>query len=122
MTDVVVGKVSEFGDPGRKVVDVRGKEIGIFQLDKTFYAYHNSCPHMDGPVCQGIVLPLTTEDVDPETCKGLGRGFSKKHTNIVCPWHGMEFDIRTGEHPTDAQFRLRKIPVRVEKDLVYVTV
>jgi len=29
----------------------------------------------------------------------------------VCPWHGYEYDIRTGEHPADARLRLRGIDV-----------
>jgi len=41
--------------------------------------------------------------------------------NIICPWHGFEFDIRTGVHPTDKRVRLRRIPVRVTDGAVYVT-
>jgi len=122
MTEVSVGKASTFADPGRKVVEVNGVEIGVFQLGSTFYAYENSCPHLDGPACQGLILPCTTETFEPQTGKGLGRVFSKKQMNVVCPWHGMEFDIRTGEHPTDRRIRLKKVPVRVEADEVMVTV
>ena len=122
MTEVSVGKASAFADPGRKVVEVNGVEIGVFQLGATFYAYENSCPHLDGPACQGLLLPCTTEAFEPETKKGLGRVFSKEQMNVVCPWHGMEFDIRTGEHPTDRRVRLKKVPVRVDGDEVIVTV
>lgn len=122
MNEVSVGKVGAFADPGRKVVEVDGVEIGIFQLDSTFYAYENSCPHLDGPACQGLLLPLTTEAVEPESRKGLGRVFSKAQMNVVCPWHGMEFDIRTGEHPTDSSVRLKKVNVRVDGEDVIVTV
>jgi nitrite reductase/ring-hydroxylating ferredoxin subunit len=122
MSEVSVGKVSAFSDPGRKVVEVGGVEIGVFHLGSAFYAYENSCPHLDGPACQGLILPLTTEAVEPETGRGLGRVFSKTQMNVVCPWHGMEFDIRTGEHPTDHKVRLKKVPVRVEGEDVMVTV
>ena len=122
MSDVSIGKVSAFGDPGRKVVEVGGVEIGVFHLENTFYAYENSCPHLDGPACQGLILPLTTEAVEADTGKGLGRVFSKTQMNVVCPWHGMEFDIRTGEHPTDRKVRLKKVPVRVDGEDVIVSV
>ena len=67
------------------------------------------------------MLPLTTEAAD-SAGKGLGRVFSKERMNVVCPWHGMEFDIETGEHPTDARFRLRRVPVRVDKGAVFVEI
>ena len=33
--------------------------------------------------------------------------------HIVCPWHGYEYDVRTGEHPADPRARLR--PIEVEE-------
>jgi nitrite reductase (NADH) small subunit len=120
MSDVSIGTASSFADPGRKVVDIGGVEIGIFQLDGRFYAYENNCPHQQGPACQGKILPLTTEAV-MEDKTSIGRVFSKDHTNVVCPWHGFEFDIRTGEHVTIKRVKLRAVPVRVEGGEVYVT-
>jgi nitrite reductase/ring-hydroxylating ferredoxin subunit len=28
----------------------------------------------------------------------FGFAFSKDHANVVCPWHGYEFDVATGRH------------------------
>ena len=50
-----------------------------------------------------------------------GRIFSKDQTNVVCPWHGMEFNIETGEHPLNKRIRLKRVPVRVDGNDVYVT-
>jgi len=41
---------------------------------------------------------------------------------VVCPWHGFEFDIRTGQHPANPRARLRKMDVRVEGGDVVVSV
>ena len=41
--------------------------------------------------------------------------------HIVCPWHGYEFDVRTGEHPGDATMRLRKAYVRTEGEEIFVS-
>jgi nitrite reductase/ring-hydroxylating ferredoxin subunit len=121
MPDVRVGEVSAFDDPGRKVIDAGGVEVGVFRLGSEFFAYENRCPHLDGPVCQGKILPLAVEAVSGDGTS-TGRVFSKQHMNVVCPWHGYEFDIRTGTHPTDKRVRLRRIPVRVADGDVFVTV
>jgi nitrite reductase/ring-hydroxylating ferredoxin subunit len=118
--DITVGAVKDFQDPGRKILDVGGMEIAVFRLAGEFYAYENHCPHLGGPGCQGKMLPLTLEAV-AEDKTSSGRVFSKEHMNVICPWHGMEFDIRTGEHPMSAKYRLRKVPVRVEGEQVFVT-
>jgi len=118
--DIVVGAVSDFADPGRKIVDVAGVEVAVFQLGGAFYAYENVCPHLGGPACQGKILPLTLEAVQDDLTS-VGRVFSKERVNVVCPWHGMEFDIRTGVHPTDRRIKLRPVKVRVESEEVFIT-
>ena len=121
MPDVHVGPAASFSDPGRKVIDIGDIEVGVFKLDGAFYAYENRCPHLQGPVCQGKLLPLALEAVAADGSSS-GRVFSKERMNIVCPWHGFEFDIRTGEHPTDRRVRLRRIPVWVADGEVYLTI
>jgi nitrite reductase/ring-hydroxylating ferredoxin subunit len=118
--DFVVGAVQEFGDPGRKIVEIRGTEVAIFRLGSAFYAFENICPHAGGPACQGKMLPLTLEAVG-EDKSSSGRVFSREHVNVVCPWHGMEFNIRTGIHPISKRHRLRKIAVWVDQDDVLIT-
>ena len=76
MTDISAGKAAEFADPGRKVIAAGGMEVGVFHLGGQFYAWENACPHLDGPVCQGKILPCALEDVKPDKSSG-GRVFSK---------------------------------------------
>jgi nitrite reductase/ring-hydroxylating ferredoxin subunit len=121
MVDFHICEISRFPKSGRKVVDLGVLEIGIFFLDGEFFAYENRCPHVGGPVCQGKVLPLALEDIKTDKTSD-GRVFSKTRMNIVCPWHGFEFDIRTGIHPIDKRVRLRRIPVHIANGSVYVTV
>ncbi len=121
MKDVNVGAASSFTDPGRKVFDCEGTEVGVFLLDGAFYAWENRCPHLDGPACQGKIMPLFTEAVNDDLTS-RGREFSGTQTNVVCPWHGFEFDIRTGVHPTDARVRLKAVKLRVENGDVWVSV
>ncbi len=121
MPDTHVGRASDFPDPGRKVFEIDGVEFGVFKLGGEFFAYLNNCPHLDGPVCQGKMLPLVLEDVRPDLTSG-GMVFCETNQNITCPWHGMEFDIRTGRHPFDKRFRLKSLKVRVADDALYVDV
>ena len=58
------------------------------------------------------MLPLTTEAVNDDRTSS-GRTFSKTAVNVICPWHGAEFDIRTGKHPM-GRWKLRPVEVRVE--------
>src|SRR6185312_10033117 len=85
MREVNIGPASEFGDPGRKLIDSDGVEVGVFKIGGGFYAYLNHCPHMGGPACQGKMMPKVEEIIaDDRTSKG--QAFSKTQINIVCPW------------------------------------
>jgi nitrite reductase (NADH) small subunit len=121
MREVNLGPISAFADPGRKVIEIDGIEIGIFHIKGQFSAYGNVCPHMGGPVCQGKILPRVEEDIADDR-KSRGMVFSKTQTNIVCPWHGYEFDIRTGRHQGNPRLRLRPIEVRVVDGEVFALV
>jgi nitrite reductase (NADH) small subunit len=121
MSEVLVCAANDISDRNRKVVRIGSFEVGIFNMDGKFYAWENVCPHLAGPACQGVMVPLTTEGVCEDRAS-LGRVFSKDHMNIVCPWHGYEFDIRTGQHPTLPKMRLRSIPVAVREGQIYVKI
>ncbi|MDP1602717.1 MAG: hypothetical protein Q8M03_05575, partial [Legionella sp.] len=41
-------------------------------------------------------------------------------SHIVCPWHGFEFDLKTGEHPGGARHRLRKANLKIVEGEVYI--
>ena|ERR1700728_4219795 len=121
MRELNVGPITGFPDPGRKVVAVDGIEIGVFYIKGKFSAYRNICPHLGGPVCQGKIMPRVEEDLTADR-KSRGLVFSKAKTNIVCPWHGYEFDIETGCHQGNPRLRLRALEVRISAGQVFVLV
>lgn len=121
MRDVNIGAASEFGDPDRKLLGFDRFEVAVFKVGGEFYAYLNHCPHMGGPACQGKIIARVEEDL-AEDCTSRGMTFSKTKLHVVCPWHGFEFDIRTGVHPGNPKARLRKIQVRVIDGNVVITV
>jgi 3-phenylpropionate/trans-cinnamate dioxygenase ferredoxin subunit len=87
---------------------VRGREVGIFNVDGTYYALANRCPHAGGPLCRGIIGPLVRSD-GPGTYR-----LTREREFLRCPWHGWEFDIRTGQSWCDPNsVRARQFAVTV---------
>ena len=106
---------------GRLVVDIGDTTIGIFRVGGRLFAYENNCPHMGGPVCQGLVIPAVREVLD-EHKVSRGYAFDESEMRIVCPWHGYEFSIETGSHPAKPSIRLTPVPVEEHDGHVYVVV
>ena len=95
-----VAKTSEIPSGTGKAFEVGGKTIAIFNADGTFYAIDNTCKHRGGP---------------------LGEG-SLSGTAVTCPWHGWEYDVRTGACTMDASITVQRFDVKVEGDDLLVSV
>ena len=119
--DVSIGRYEALRERERLVVDIDGVEVGVFFVGEAVRAWLNRCPHMGGPACQGKMMPRTLEATAPDG-RSLGLAFSQTDRHIVCPWHGYEFDVLTGQHPVNAAMRLTPVPVRVADGEVLVTV
>ena len=121
MAEVLVGKASEFKPRDRRVVVAEGREVGVFRLGPKFYAWENVCAHAGGPVCQGKLMDRVEETIDAQG-RSVGMRFSRTQVNIVCPWHGYEYDIRTGCHQGNPSVRLTPVKVSVKGGMVYIIV
>ena len=115
--DYVVGHVVDFPVGSHQIVEVAGRQIGIFNVDGQLYGLPNVCPHQTGPVCSGRIM--------------TGSLRATKETNwrpqwihegeiIVCPWHGLEYHVPTGQCLAFPQIHLRRYPILVENDQVVV--
>jgi nitrite reductase/ring-hydroxylating ferredoxin subunit len=121
VAELYVGKESEFGERDRKIIAQGELEIGVFRVDGQFYAWENNCVHQGGPICQGKILGKVEEVLAADkTSKGLK--FSDSDIHIVCPWHGYEYNVKTGRHPGDKNVRLKPYEVKVKNGDVYVVV
>ena len=58
----VVATVDEIPPGARKVVDVGGRSIGVFNVGGEFFAVLNRCPHQGGPLCLGNTLGFLRSD------------------------------------------------------------
>jgi nitrite reductase (NADH) small subunit len=113
------GRLDDFKDSCRLLIKCGAAEIGIFKVEGDLYAWHNECAHRGGPVCQGRVMKRV---IEPIASDGTARTLEyHADTHIVCPWHGYEFNIKTGEHPVHRELKLRKANVSVRDGDVYVS-
>jgi nitrite reductase/ring-hydroxylating ferredoxin subunit len=109
-----VAEIEEFDETDRVIVDVEGREVAVFDLDGEFYALANYCIHQGGPLCEGSVTGALTaaEDFELE--------YSREDEIIACPWHGWEFDIRTGKHLAQTGHKTPMYEIVVRDDTVYI--
>lgn len=119
ITELFAGKVSEYGEGSRKVVHDGGTEIGVFRVGDDFYAYRNFCVHQGGPVCEGMILGKV-EPVLGEDRGIIDERFSEEEVHMICPWHGWEYDVATGECAADRRLRLQKYEVVRRGEKIYV--
>jgi nitrite reductase/ring-hydroxylating ferredoxin subunit len=111
-TFVIEANELQAGD--RVIVEIDGREIAVFNVDGDLHALANYCVHQGGPVCEGLLSG--TVGVDEE----LDLVYEKEGEIVSCPWHGWEFEIRSGEHLADPGYRLPTYDVSVEDGEVYL--
>jgi 3-phenylpropionate/trans-cinnamate dioxygenase ferredoxin subunit len=108
-TRYVVCAAIELPPGERKIVEVNGRSIGVFNVHGTFYALRNSCPHKAAPLCKGIVKGLVT---GPEPYRYV---IEREGEIVRCPWHGWEFDITNGRSIFNPhRVRVKQYEVTVE--------
>jgi 3-phenylpropionate/trans-cinnamate dioxygenase ferredoxin subunit len=88
--------------PGEMKLVVSGlTSVGVYNLDGELFAIEDRCSHDDGPLCEG----------EFETDTGV----------VICPRHGANFDIRTGDALTlPATEPVSTYPVRVVDGMIRV--
>jgi nitrite reductase/ring-hydroxylating ferredoxin subunit len=105
----VVASVDEIPPGERKILDVAGRSIGVFNVDGDYFALRNRCPHQGGALCDGKLWGILKADV-PGAFE-----YSPHKEILTCPWHGWEFHVRTGQSWCDPRrLRVRSYQVSVE--------
>jgi 3-phenylpropionate/trans-cinnamate dioxygenase ferredoxin component len=94
-----IALASELPNGERLFIEVEGKSIVIVNIAGRFFAIADVCTHDDGPLGDGDL-----------------EGF-----NIVCPRHGGEFDVRTGQAvQMPAVVDIPAYPVRVVEGTIQI--
>jgi nitrite reductase (NADH) small subunit len=117
--EIRVGSISDLVDGQRLLAAVDGREVFVFERDGRLYAFENVCRHMGGPVGEGNLIGKV-ESVLDETGAHVRDRFSTTEIHLVCPWHGWEYDIETGECAANRRIRLRRYEAVQRGDDVYV--
>ena len=111
----VVGRISELPPGGRKIVEVEGRSIGVFNVHGQFYALRNRCPHQAAPLCLGAIKGMTLPGKPGEYI------WAREGEILRCPWHGWEFDITTGRsifNPHKTRVKTYEVTVEPEDESV----
>lgn len=112
---VAVATTDEIPVGRRKLVEVEGRSIGIFNVAGRYVAIRNRCPHNGAPLCLGTITGALV------SCRPGDYRYEREGGVLRCPWHGWEFDMLTGQAlaGTDEP-RVRTYEVEVERGTIYV--
>jgi nitrite reductase/ring-hydroxylating ferredoxin subunit len=81
-----------------RVVEARGRTLGVFNVDGRYVAIDNACPHRGGPLGEG--------DLDG--------------TLVTCPWHGWRWDVTTGANANNPAVKVACFPVTIDGGAIYI--
>ncbi|HEU0236811.1 MAG TPA: Rieske (2Fe-2S) protein, partial [Candidatus Limnocylindrales bacterium] len=109
----------DLADGRRVMVRIDERDVFVFERDGRFYAFENVCRHMGGPVGEGILIGKVEAVLDDEQ-RLLHERFSTQEIHLVCPWHGWEYDIETGECAANRRLKLRRYEAVQRGEDIYV--
>ena len=96
---VKIAKISDFKDVSIRSYSLIGKKIGVIKrADGTFYAMDVACKHQGADLTKGSVI-----------------------NNIAtCPRHKWQYDLETGECLNHDSPVLRRYPLKLKDDIIFV--
>jgi len=88
------------GEGEAREFELGEKTICVANVGGAITAMDNVCLHMGGPLGQGYI----------------------EGSKVVCPWHGWEYDPKTGALGDDPKSRLAVYPIKLENGEVWVDI
>lgn len=99
--EIEVAKTTEIPPGSAKQVEVDGEPVAIFNVAGQFYAIHDTCTHAQASLSEGFV----------------------QGTSVTCPWHGAEFDLKTGKNLSmPAPAPVATYALKIEGDVIKIVV
>jgi nitrite reductase/ring-hydroxylating ferredoxin subunit len=95
---VAVARVEDVPPGAARAVRAGERNLAVYNVDGTFYATQHECLHLKGPLGEGRL----------------------EGSVLTCPWHGWQYDVRTGENEFDRALALETFEVVVENGDVKV--
>jgi nitrite reductase/ring-hydroxylating ferredoxin subunit/uncharacterized membrane protein len=91
--------VSELGDGQMMLVRIAGERVAVARSSEGVVAFSDHCTHKGGPLCDGALIGNT----------------------VQCPWHGSQFDVRTGRVVSGpAEEKIGTYEVEITNNEVYI--
>jgi nitrite reductase (NADH) small subunit len=97
---VKMATLAELPPGGAKEVEHDGRIVALFNVDGVISAIDGICPHQGGPLAEGEL----------------------EGSVVTCPWHGWQFDVRTGQNCLGGRVKQPVYEVKVEGHDVLVAV
>ncbi|HZS77555.1 MAG TPA: non-heme iron oxygenase ferredoxin subunit [Ktedonobacteraceae bacterium] len=100
MTDFIkVASVNDLEDGELLAVEADGEPLCLAKVEGQVCAFQDNCTHISGPLSEG--------ELDGEI--------------LTCPWHGAQFDVRTGKVLRGpARQDIMTYPVKIEDGAIFV--
>jgi nitrite reductase/ring-hydroxylating ferredoxin subunit len=95
---VRVAKAADVPPGQGRVVQAGPKSLALFNVDGSYHAIDNACPHRGGPMGDG--------DLEGQVA--------------ICPWHGWRWDVTTGANANNPAVKIACFPVVVMDGDLYV--
>jgi nitrite reductase (NADH) small subunit len=113
----LAGRIDDIPDDHGLIVDIDGRQVGLFRHGGEVHAVLNVCPHQGGPVGSGGLFPSTRARVEN---RRIVEYLDHDQVVVCCPWHGWEFDLRTGVCTADRSQHLVRYEVELRGSDVFV--
>lgn len=94
---ISVASSADLDEGSAKEVVVGDRIVAIFRHESELFALDGMCAHQGGPIAEGTVA----------------------HGCVTCPWHGWQYELRTGiqtinRQPLQETFEIREVDGRIE--------
>ena len=98
-TWVKVAHTSAFKEGFARIATLaNGERVAVYLMDGAFSAISNACAHQNGPLGEGKVIECL----------------------VTCPWHGFQYDVRSGRSPAPFTEKVPTYRLRLAGDVVEV--
>lgn len=93
---------SDIAEGTGKDVVVGESIVAVFRYEGELFALDALCSHQGGPIADGVI----GRDLDGRAC-------------VTCPWHGWQYELKTGvqcinRQPLQSTFPVREVDGRIE--------
>ncbi|HEY2760088.1 MAG TPA: Rieske 2Fe-2S domain-containing protein [Pirellulales bacterium] len=87
--------------PGKSLEVIIGERVvALFNMNGEFFALDGVCPHQGGPLSEGEISGCI----------------------VTCPWHGWQFDVRTGQHQFSRSVVQPRFETKIDDGSVWIDI